>query len=67
MKRLLALALAVACQSAPSPRPTPCNGPEVLVVRNETGEPVDVYALRGLDPIVNVGTAGTGRTEFPLP
>jgi ABC-type sugar transport system ATPase subunit len=55
---------ALACSSAP--RREVCLGQEYLVVRNETGESVDIYMTRGsLSHIV--GTVGTGRTELSFP
>ena len=67
--RLLPLLLgaivpALGCSSAP--RREVCLGQEYLVVRNETGESVDIYMTRGsLSHIV--GTVGTGRTELSFP
>jgi|SRR5688572_25787518 len=54
-----------ACRSAPRP-PEICLGNEVLAVRNDTGESVDIYETRGGISRI-IGTAGAGRTEFAVP
>jgi hypothetical protein len=60
---------AAACASAPRNAPPGdvgvCTGPEVLVVRNETGAPVEIYEVRGSLRTL-IGTAHPGPTEFSL-
>ena len=56
---------AMACRSAPR-APETCLGDEVLAVRNDTGESLDIYEVRGGTYRI-IGTAGAGRTEFALP
>jgi hypothetical protein len=57
--------VAIGCRSAPR-REEICLGNEYLGVRNDTGEPVDIYMVSGgLYRIV--ATVGTGRSELPLP
>jgi hypothetical protein len=59
------VAATVGCRSAPR-APNACLRAEYLTVRNETGEPVDIYQLHGTTTHV-VGTAGVGKTELQLP
>ena len=66
---LLALCVPLACRSAPRERESAnqvCEGKELLAVRNETGDALDIYMM-GEGKNLNLGTAGPGRTEFILP
>ena len=57
----------LACRSASPPRANePCLGKEILAVRNETGETIEVYMMRGGTSQI-IGSAGAGRTELDLP
>ena len=57
----------LACRSAAPPRAgEPCLGKEILAVRNETGETIEVYMVRGGTSQI-IGSAGAGRTELDLP
>lgn len=61
------LAPAFACSSVQRPAAeVPCIGEPMLVVRNETGAPVEVYIVRGATHTF-VGTAPLGRIELSLP
>ena len=62
---LVCVFVAIGCRSAPR-REEICLGNEYLGVRNETGESVDIYAVRGGTSQM-VATVGAGRTELPLP
>lgn len=46
--------------------PVVCNAGEYLEVVNETGQRVDVYALRGASMLL-LGTIGPGRATLALP
>lgn len=46
--------------------PAVCTSGEYLEVVNETGQRVDVYALRGASMLM-LGTIGGGRSTFALP
>ena len=57
----------LACRSASPPRANePCIGKEILAVRNETGETIQAYMMRGGTSQI-IGSAGAGRTELDLP
>ena len=56
----IAAALMSACASAPA-RTGPCTGSRVLVVHNNTGSAVDVFAGEKI-----LGEASPGRWEFSL-
>jgi hypothetical protein len=58
--------LSLGCHSARKPTAAPCVGAPYLLVRNETGQEVDVYYSQGATPYL-VGRAGTGPTELTLP
>jgi hypothetical protein len=70
--RRIVLSLAVAlCAVAPACRSAPlqqkvCRGNERLVVRNNTGGPVDIYMV-GAGASQMIGTVGVGRTDLPVP
>jgi hypothetical protein len=57
--------VAIACRSTQRKEEI-CLGNEYLGVRNETGEPVDIYMVRSGSSQM-VATVGAGRTELPLP
>ena len=62
---LVCVLVATGCRSAPR-REEVCLGNEYVSVRNDTGESVDVYAVReGTSQMV--ATVGIGSTERPLP
>lgn len=46
--------------------PVVCTTGEYLDVDNETGQVIDVYALRGASMLL-LGTVGTGRSTLALP
>ena len=56
---------ALGCASAPR-REEVCLGEKYVDVRNDTGEPVDVYMVSGgISRLVT--TVGSGRSELPVP
>ena len=58
----------LACRSVPREAANPtCTGDQVLAVRNETGEALDVYMTRPGGGSMVLGSVGPGRTEFILP
>ena len=62
---VVCLVVTAACRSAPR-APDPCLGTPYLAVRNETGDAMDIYMVRGGSRQV-LGTVGQGRTELGLP
>jgi len=64
---LCVLLAPLACRTVPRERANPtCTGDELVAVRNETGEVLDVYLLRPGSSML-LGTVGPGRTDFLLP
>jgi hypothetical protein len=65
---LCVLCALLGCRSVPREAANPtCPGDQVLAVRNETGEALDVYMSRPGGGKMVLGSVGPGRTEFVLP
>ena len=62
---VVALVLAIACQSTPKPASEACVGTPYLHVQNSLGYAVEVYSTANTPQLV--GTAGTGPTELTIP
>ena len=59
------VALPMACSTTPR-REDVCLGERYVGVQNDTGEPVDIYMVKGGTSRL-VTTVSTGTTELPLP